>query len=599
MLTYDRQAIQVVLSKAPNSLKKWIQRSYERRQLDIKSLLLLSKSKIHLSCDIWTSTNGLSLLGIVAHFVDESGKHQTVLLGLPRLRGSHTGVNIARCLAEVIRKYEIEDKIGCLMMDNASNNDGELIRELAKTISISKRHRLRCSGHILNLVVKALIYGKGIGKFERALIGASDQDKFDLMRKKGPTGKIYNIIKYILRSDPRRQEFADFQLEAALEDQIYDWVELQLLKDGGVRWNATYLMLARALKLRKAIDLYLRAWQRPNSRDAYDLSQDMLTEEDWAQIERLVRLLRPFAKQTVRLEGNPDEEELEGTYGALWETITSMEFLHQKLQAAKISVQGEDDSYFKSGVEMAIQKVNKYFDIMREDSPYYFAAVILHPELKKAYFQDKWRSWPGWIRSAVNSMDKLFNEYVEAETDDDDDIQEDEPVTRRRKVPRRHNDSSDDEFEASLVVDEVYATSLKSRKRIKITSELERYYEAGLKPKGTVPDPLSWWQEKGHHEYPTMAKMAIDLFSIPAMSSECERVFSQAKKMVTDERNRLSAPVIEADQCQKNWLRHELVRSPLLECIQTAGASTAPSYIEFDEDDRVQLARSGVSIQLD
>ena len=54
--------------------------------------------------------------------------------------------------------------------------------------------------------------------------------------------------------------------------------------------------------------------------------------------------------------------------------------------------------------------------------------------------------------------------------------------------------------------------------------------------------------------------MAFDLFSIPAMSSECEHVFSQSKLLITEERNRLGAATIEADECQKNWLLQELVR---------------------------------------
>jgi hAT family C-terminal dimerisation region len=46
--------------------------------------------------------------------------------------------------------------------------------------------------------------------------------------------------------------------------------------------------------------------------------------------------------------------------------------------------------------------------------------------------------------------------------------------------------------------------------------------------------------------------MTYDLFSIFSMSSECERVFSQAKKLITDERNRLGPATIEADECLKN-----------------------------------------------
>jgi hypothetical protein len=36
---------------------------------------------------------------------------------------------------------------------------------------------------------------------------------------------------------------------------------------------------------------------------------------------------------------------------------------------------------------------------------------------------------------------------------------------------------------------------------------------------------------------------------ISAMNSECECVFSQTKRLITDDRNRLSPKAIEASQC--------------------------------------------------
>jgi len=38
---------------------------------------------------------------------------------------------------------------------------------------------------------------------------------------------------------------------------------------------------------------------------------------------------------------------------------------------------------------MAIQKINKYFNKIKDKSPYYFTTVILYPLLKRAYFHDK------------------------------------------------------------------------------------------------------------------------------------------------------------------------------------------------------------------
>ncbi|KAJ0127416.1 Uncharacterized protein HZ326_28152 [Fusarium oxysporum f. sp. albedinis] len=58
-----------------------------------------------------------------------------------------------------------------------------------------------------------------------------------------------------------------------------------------------------------------------------------------------------------------------------------------------------------------------------------------------------------------------------------------------------------------------------------------------------VEDPLEWWVRHAS-DYPILSKMAFDLFSCPAMSAECERVFSQTKKVITDERNRLSSDAI-------------------------------------------------------
>jgi hypothetical protein len=50
--------------------------------------------------------------------------------------------------------------------------------------------------------------------------------------------------------------------------------------------------------------------------------------------------------------------------------------------------------------------------------------------------------------------------------------------------------------------------------------------------------------------------MAYDLFAMPAMSSECERAFSNAKRLISEQRYNLKSDVIEADQCIKSWLKN-------------------------------------------
>jgi hAT family C-terminal dimerisation region len=46
--------------------------------------------------------------------------------------------------------------------------------------------------------------------------------------------------------------------------------------------------------------------------------------------------------------------------------------------------------------------------------------------------------------------------------------------------------------------------------------------------------------------------MAFDLLAIPAMSAECERVFSEAKPTLGPQRNKMIEATLNAMQCLKN-----------------------------------------------
>ena len=106
-------------------------------------------------------------------------------------------------------------------------------------------------------------------------------------------GKLYNIIKYIIQTLGCYKDFAKYQVEASAKDKLFNYIELLLIKDGGVQWNSTYFMLVRAIKLCKGINKYMRI-QRQLDKDVTDLLQDTLTNVDWVNIKRLIKILRPF-----------------------------------------------------------------------------------------------------------------------------------------------------------------------------------------------------------------------------------------------------------------------------------------------------------------
>jgi hypothetical protein len=65
-------------------------------------------------------------------------------------------------------------------------------------------------------------------------------------------------------------------------------------------------------------------------------------------------------------------------------------------------------------------------------------------------------------------------------------------------------------------------------------------------------NPIKWWDE-AKSEFLTLHLWALNTLAIPAMSAECERVFSSAKKLITPKRNRLHEEIIGASECLKNW----------------------------------------------
>ena len=126
---------------------------------------------VHFSFDLWTSSNHYSLLGMVAHWINIDAQSCHALLGLKRLHGAHTGENQAQILMSVIEEYGLTKKVGYFTLDNATNNDVALVAlsHQLKEVGVifdPVEHRLYCLGHVINLVVKAFLYGGEIPESE-------------------------------------------------------------------------------------------------------------------------------------------------------------------------------------------------------------------------------------------------------------------------------------------------------------------------------------------------------------------------------------------------------------------------------------------------
>jgi hypothetical protein len=90
-----------------------------------------------------------------------------------------------------------------------------------------KESRLRCFSHIVNLVVKVMLYSDN--KLRAKLANCGDHEAFKVWREQGPIGRLHNIVTYIGGSDKRRKAFELAQKVDASN------LSLQLVKDISVR----------------------------------------------------------------------------------------------------------------------------------------------------------------------------------------------------------------------------------------------------------------------------------------------------------------------------------------------------------------------------
>ena len=107
------------------------------------------------------------MLGLCCHFIDCSWQARTVILGMKRLIGPHSGENMATLLKEVLQTYNLGPRLGYYILDNASNNDTclRVVEDHLLLQGIQRdadAYQLCCFGHIVNLVATAFLENKPI-----------------------------------------------------------------------------------------------------------------------------------------------------------------------------------------------------------------------------------------------------------------------------------------------------------------------------------------------------------------------------------------------------------------------------------------------------
>ena len=67
--------------------------------------------RLSFTFDGWTSSNMTPYIAVTAHYVDKDWQLRRHLIAFRNLPGSHTGLNIATLLYNIICEYKIENKV--------------------------------------------------------------------------------------------------------------------------------------------------------------------------------------------------------------------------------------------------------------------------------------------------------------------------------------------------------------------------------------------------------------------------------------------------------------------------------------------------------
>jgi hypothetical protein len=67
---------------------------------------------------------------------------------------------------------------------------------------------------------------------------------------------------------------------------------------------------------------------------------------------------------------------------------------------------------------------------------------------------------------------------------------------------------------------------------------------------------LDWWKVVGTR-YPTLRKIARDIYAIPVTTVASESAFSTSGRVLSEHRSRLTPEILEALMCSQDWLRNK------------------------------------------
>ncbi|KAL4500702.1 hypothetical protein ABPG72_019936 [Tetrahymena utriculariae] len=357
-------------------IKQKLTQLYNTQKLNFKQYLQSFQGKFALTLDLWTAQTTDPYLGITLHYLNEDFEDISVYLDFNIFPHPHTSENIFRKVKKVLQDYEIQKKIISITSDSGPNvlkAVSSLIDNLKQEYGIQSIFQLRCAAHALNIVVN-----NGINQFGNLF--------------QNTISEIRTFFVKLRKSSQKLQYFMSQQ-------QIIQETQLKPILDIKTRWNSTYLMIERALKLEKTIKFVI------STNDDYkDIT---INNQTWKILTILSELLNPFYQATLMMseQKNPVSHSILHIYVSLIDTLTKFKSDH------------EQD--YSQEVQLPIDNMKqKLLEAMNHNIEIYEICSVLDPRLKLMLVEQGQRNINQKLKDIYNNyhktneLDRLFQSLL-------------------------------------------------------------------------------------------------------------------------------------------------------------------------------------------
>ena len=476
-----------------STMKRWILNSFEEKRNQLYYYFHQLDSNISFTADMWKSPNHFNFMGITTHFIDDEYRHRGCTIDFTIILGQHSGEALATAFYQILKDWDIRHKFQSITTDNATANDsmisylGEMFRKDGYNWYEDECH-FRCMGHIINLAVQdSLTY-----------ISNTIEKLRDLFIK--------------IKASPQRLQLLKEKCEIANINS-----QLKTTIDTPTRWNSTYFMIVKGLKLKNAINLLF--YDENYVYLVEDLYSLKLDEEEWKELRMIKDFLYPFHNVTNYIEGE--------SYTTITKVIPLFNILLDHVEDYAENILSTNNNLYNASLA-AREKLVKYYSKTNSLS---MTLITLDPRFNCQYLYDEGISDKD-VKLTKEKLIEMLNRYPIINSNEN---------KKQQTKQHERNDGEED------MMDMLF----RKKRRLNPNNKGEIDWYLNEEQKDEKCKPLEYWKISKNNK-PYISRLARDLFAIPATSTPSERLFSSAGFMINDKRNRLLPKTIRAAECIKS-----------------------------------------------